>query len=157
MHHHSRQLGCTTLLFYCSLLYLLYLRYFSYIMHHMYQITHWTIIHSAYITAHLKAKGKCILMAKIVTLYLYLCLCLYLNLYLPLYLYLYCICTYGGCILMARAVSEMHTSTICCHQLRSWRSEGQRMKGAGGGRTVIIGAERGEERRKGWVRCENDC
>ena len=41
---------------------------------------------------------------------------------------------------MARAVSEMHTSTICCHQLRSWRSEGERMKGARGGRTVIIGA-----------------
>ena len=44
---------------------------------------------------------------------------------------------------MARPVSEMHTSTICCHQLR--RSEdvrGRRMKG----RTVIIGAE---ERRRG--------
>ena len=45
---------------------------------------------------------------------------------------------------MARPVSEMHTSTICCHQLRR-RSEdvrGRRMKG----RTVIIGAE---ERRRG--------
>ena len=45
---------------------------------------------------------------------------------------------------MARPVSEMHTSTICCHQLRR-RSEdlrARRMKG----RTVIIGAE---ERRRG--------
>lgn len=42
---------------------------------------------------------------------------------------------------MARPVSEMHTSTICCHQLRSRRSEGEDESGLGGGGRVIIGAE----------------
>ena len=42
---------------------------------------------------------------------------------------------------MARPVSEMHTSTICCHQLRSRRSEGEDESGLGGGGRVIIGAK----------------